>query len=360
MDGSLVIKPCTQAEIDFYQAAQIGHEGLKAHMPAFMGVLALSPDQTAPANGVGPARQVHQEVPGAIASHIPPGWLPSNLAPSSLPSPISSKRTSWKPSGGKKLDTPTAIVLENIAAGFSHPNILDVKLGSRLWANDAPESKRRKLDDSARETTSGTLGFRIAGMKKWIGRVSDGGLFENKEKGIEYKDGFLCYKKEYGRSFAAHDVKEGFIEYFGGLTDLRNGLGKWRRYKIRNVVRRVLRELESIRFALGEEESRMYSASILIIYEGDERAMDAAIQGDRERTLRADIMTRVEEGTATDEEIECLPDSDDEDEELPKLYDIRLIDFAHAQFTPGEGPDTNVLDGVDSLIRIFKELEELA
>lgn len=327
-----------------------------------MGVLALSPNQTAPANGVGPALQVHQEVPSTISSHVPQGWLPSNLAPRSLPSPISSKRTSWKPSGGKKLDTPTAIVLENLATGFHHPNILDVKLGSRLWADDAPEAKRRKLDDVANETTSGSLGFRIAGMKTWVGRVKDGSSLENKDKGIEYKDGYLCYNKNYGRSFGSHDVKDGFVEYFGGQVEPRNGLSKLKRYKIDNVIRLVLRELENIRFTLREEESRMYSASILIIFEGDESGIDAAIQGESDNTAQADIMRRVEEGTITEEDIDGLPDSDDdeEDAEFPKLYDVRLIDFAHANFTPGAGADTNVLQGVDSLIRIFKDLEELA
>jgi 1D-myo-inositol-tetrakisphosphate 5-kinase/inositol-polyphosphate multikinase len=329
-------------------------------MPSFMGILALSPNQTAPVNGVSPAIQVHQELPSAIASHVPAGWLPSNLAPSSLPTPISSKRTSWKPSGGKKLDTPTAIVLENVAAGFSHPNILDVKLGSRLWADDAPEAKRRKLDDVTKQTTSASLGFRIAGMKRWIGQVSNGSSLENKEKGIEYKDEYLCYNKAYGRSFAAHDVKDGFIEYFGGQIDPHNSLSKLKRYKIDKVIGLILRELESIRFTLREEESRMYSASILMIFEGDELAMDAAIQGEKEKSERADIISRLDEGTVTDEEIERLPDTDDEEEELPKLYDIRLIDFAHAQFTPGQGPDNNVLHGVNSLIRIFKELAELA
>jgi 1D-myo-inositol-tetrakisphosphate 5-kinase/inositol-polyphosphate multikinase len=319
-----------------------------------MGILALSPNQTAPANGVGPVLPVHNDVLSTIVSHVPPGWLPSNSAPTSLPSPLSSKRTSWKPSGGKKLDTPMAIVLENLATGFTHPNILDVKLGSRLWADDAPEAKRRKLDDVANETTSSSLGFRIAGMKTWIGRNNDGNTLENKEKGIEYKDGYLCYNKVYGRSFAAHDVKDGFIEYFGGQTNPRNGLSKLKRSNIDNVIRLMLRELESIRFTLREEESRMYSASILMIFEGDEQSMDAATQ-------RAETIRRVEEGTATELEIEGLPDSGDEEEEdFPKLYDIRLIDFAHANFTPGEGADSNVLHGVESLIRIFRDLEELA
>ena len=251
-------------------------------------------------------------------------------------------------------------MLENIAAGFSHPNILDVKLGSRLWADDAPEAKRRKLDDVAKQTTSASLGFRIAGMKRWIGQVSNGSSLENKEKGIEYKDEYLCYNKAYGRSFAAHDVRDGFIEYFGGQIDPHNSLSKLKplqnrqghqphpararehplhstRRRKQNVQREHTNDLRRRRASNGRRDS-----------------------GRKEKSDRADIISRLDEGTVTDEEIERLPDSDDEEEELPKLYDIRLIDFAHAQFTPGLGPDNNVLHGVDSLIRIFKELAELA
>jgi 1D-myo-inositol-tetrakisphosphate 5-kinase/inositol-polyphosphate multikinase len=55
-----------------------------------------------------------------------------------------------------------------------------------------------------------------------------------------------------------------------------------------------------------------------------------------------------------------MPDlggEDKEDEEdTPKVHDLRLIDFAHADWTPGQGPDENVLMGIRSLIKILEEL----
>ena len=379
-DGSLVIKPCTQAEIDFYQAAQTNHRALQAHMPEFMGVLALSPDQTAPADGIGPALQVHQEIPSALAVHVPQGWLPSHLTPSSLPSPISSKRTSWKPSGGKMLETSHAIVLENVADRFLYPNIIDIKLGSRLWADDAPESKRRKLDEVAKDTTSGSLGFRIAGMKRWVGSVDDRTkteLVTNKGDGIEYKDGFLCYNKQYGRGFTKYDVKEGFIEYFGGLALTGERTGKFQRIHMAYTLSRLVRELESVLFTLSEEETRMYSASVLIVCEGDEISVDIAHAYDERRMFAQSkgqldkaygrefgtSIDSVEDGgedgeDGEDEDGDEDGDEDEDPEGNPKLYDLRLIDFAHAAFTPGKGPDENVRGGVRSLIEIFKDLEQ--
>ena len=151
-------------------------------MPDFVGTLTLGSKTTAEDL---PAAAASLEVQSNSVTRSPPTrsildtfsqlWsrgLTSLRAPDehSVPTTtsISSKRASWKPSGGKKLETGVAVVLENITAGFTHPNIMDVKLGARLWADDAPASKRRKLDEVSKETTSGSLGFRIAGMKMWI------------------------------------------------------------------------------------------------------------------------------------------------------------------------------------------------
>lgn len=350
MDGSLIIKPCTQAEIDFYQAAQgKEHEDLRDYMPDFVGVLALSQDQTVPANGVGPGLRVHDKVPDVLAAHAPEGWLPSNVEALLLDDPTSPKRTSWKPSGGKKLDTPTAIVLENVASGFVHPNILDIKLGARLWADDAPDSKRRKLDEVASETTSGSLGFRIAGMKKWVGELSQEQKerYEDSERGIVYKDGYLCYNKLYGRSLQDHNVKDGIMEYFGGLR--RDGSKIiFKRSTILDIARRVKEELEIMHHALSKEETRMYSASILIVHEGDEEFLS--------KDLNRYVKMVEGEGFVKKSEEE----GDDDGEEDTKLLDVRLIDFAHAAFTPGEGQDENVLEGVSSVVSIFDEIVGLA
>lgn len=39
----------------------------------------------------------------------------------------------WTPSNGGKISTNCALVMENVADGYKKPNILDVKLGARLW-----------------------------------------------------------------------------------------------------------------------------------------------------------------------------------------------------------------------------------
>lgn len=314
------------------------------------------------------------------------------------------KNETWVPSGGRKIDTALSIVLENVASGFKRPNVLDVKLGARLWADDAPPEKRAKLDAVSKETTSSDLGFRIAGMKVWTGvngEGEEGGRtdpYETKHEGKEgekgeviEKDGYRRYDKWYGRSFNANNVKEGFEAFLSGSK-----VGGVDHSKL--VARRLTDELRRVRKALESEESRMYSASVLVVYEGDPKALEHAIEEekkavdnpaqpdedeDEEITLedlqkdgslelvdidnlgqaslaqagisaQQAININVDPGTVQMASLEDMDDDDDEDP--PKVHDLRLIDFAHASWTPGQGPDENALTGVRNLIGIFDGL----
>ena len=250
-------------------------------------------------------------------------------------------------------------MLENVAHGLKHPNILDVKLGARLWADDAPTTKRQKLDDASRQTTSGSLGFRIAGMTIWQG-TSTGGRPEEPERNVEIKNGYKRYDKHYGRAFTNENVKSGFIEYFGGA----NADGKLNSCHSKLIIKRVARELERIEDILLKEESRMYSASILMVYEGDEQALENTLQEERTRDIEDQAREAEAEADSTSDDDDDNDDDDDDDESsepdvhIFKTHDVRLIDFAHAQWTPGQGPDENALQGVRNVLRILHELAE--
>jgi len=303
---------------------------------------------------------------------------------------------SWVPSGGKKLETGLSIVLENIAAGFHRPNVLDVKLGARLWADDAPPAKRTKLDAVSKETTSSSLGYRIAGMKLWTGAngETDEGTQTNpyatKYEGTEgtkgeiiEKDGYRRYDKWYGRSFSAENVKQGFETFLAGAK-----AGNVDRSTL--VARRLAEELRNVQQVLEYEESRMYSSSVLIIYEGDPEAMAVALEEEKKIPDKRDSAAEEDDEEEVDFELTEEPlelvdvqlpggmsqqainisfdpqttqvplemGDDDDEEETPKVHDLRIIDFAHAKWTPGEGPDENVLMGIRNLIKVFEELAE--
>lgn len=421
--GSLIAKPCTYEEVAFYESSAL-HPALRNFMPTFIGTLSSASQQSPLALAAvqesgatllpGPQSQ-QASVPVAPIRHSAVSVFPSPTASTATPVPPPSDLP-WVPSNGKKIETGISIVLENVASGFTRPNVVDVKLGIRLWADDAPPAKRTKLDAVSRETTSGNLGFRIAGMKVWTG--VDGGAggehasqidpYETKHQGnvegarseaVE-KDGYRRYDKWYGRSLTDKTVHEGFRTFLAGARG-RNGNVD----RSRLVARRLADELRRIQAALEAEESRMYSSSVLIVYEGDPDALERALQEEQKEQEQALQPQKGDENDENDEDdeddedgdefaaentqdhlegrfgivelngiprqavnIEIGPqlddlgeddeDEDEDEEEPPKVHDLRLIDFAHASWTPGHGPDENVLHGVRSLIKIFDELAE--
>lgn len=399
LSGSLIAKPCTRQEVEFYESSAL-HPVFQEFMPLFIG--SLSSVEQQPPLVIAAAQQSGAVFLPALGDASTTTFITE--ASTSQSSNISrgeelheTAESAWVPSGGKKLDTGLSIVLENVASGFRRPNVLDVKLGARLWADDAPPAKRTKLDIVAKETTSSSLGYRIAGMKVWTGKngaEDEGSLtdpyaikYEGKEgaKGeVIEKNGYRRYDKWYGRSFSKESVKQGFETFLAGAK-----VGRVDRSKM--IAKRLVEELRNVQQVLESEESRMYSSSVLIVYEGDPEAMERALEEEKKMPD-----PRLEDGEEedddeddqvefeiTEESLELvdvqlggvmtqkainisidsssaqppgLADDDDEEEETPKVHDLRLIDFAHATWTPGEGPDENVLMGIRSLIQVFEEL----
>ncbi|EMC91948.1 hypothetical protein BAUCODRAFT_78824 [Baudoinia panamericana UAMH 10762] len=273
--GELLIKPCTAAEIDFYQQTLQDHSDFAELMPTFMGTLQLG----APTQAVDPTIS-HELLETA-------------------------QDQKDKRLHGAKLATDTAIVLENLEHGFKHANVLDLKLGARLYPEGTAAEKAERLEKVASHTTSASLNFRIAGMKVWNGKTMD------------------VYNKFYGRQFTAENVKDGFSTFFSGL---QAGLG---RDDAAELLETIEAEIAKVRHALERLESRMFSASLLIVYEGDSGALET----------KAPTLGEVKQS-----------EEDEEDEEEPPIaFQVKMIDFAHAAWTPGEGKDENVIVGLKNI-----------
>lgn len=302
--GAAVVKPCTAAEISFYESVTASHPDLVPYLPTFMGQLSISADQA----GV-----------EAVESGT-----------------IQTAEGGIERLHGKKLATDLHIVLENITRGFKKPNVLDLKLGAQLWDEAAKPDKRARLDAVSNATTSGSLGFRIAGMRTYKGASVPEVPDELKEfVEIDKEGGYWVFNKMYGRKFSAEDVSEGFKSYIfpGETTEAEQD-------RAREVLAFFLGEVKDITEVFEKKESRMYSASILLVYEGD-----------------------VEEYANTKQTLRSARPDDDEDEDedsLPKLAAVKMIDFAHATWAPGQGPDENALQGMRSTAKILKELLDKA
>jgi 1D-myo-inositol-tetrakisphosphate 5-kinase/inositol-polyphosphate multikinase len=348
--GDLVIKPCTQAEVSFYELANKEHQDFAFYMPRFMGTLQLgnqTPALSAPPVSTGgtsaPMTIADTQALAPTATHAPSSSVPGIAASAAI--------SELGPLKGKKLDTDLHIVLENVSAGFAQPNILDLKLGARLWDDDAKLDKRERLDKVANETTSGSLGFRIAGMRVWQGEKKADPLVaqlddvvaaanseqeQDKYSKLEEASNHKSYNKFYGRQFSAETVLQGFKEYFlvpsAGITEDHARIILWN----------FLEEVKDIEKILMQKESRMYSASLLFVYEGHPDAFKTSF----------DAITNAPEPKPTADDDE----EDEEEEERPKVHAVKLIDFAHAQFQEGLGPDENMLTGVRSTIRVLEML----
>lgn len=353
------MKPCLQSEINFYESA-LAHPKFAVYIPTCYGVLSLP--RAAPE-----AAPTTQLDPDAIKEFL------TNLHAPLQPYPDINTT---------KIQTDRAIALENVAHGFQKPNILDVKLGSRLWADDATPAKRQKLEKVASETISGPLGFRVAGMRIWQGSDSNHQTKDSADPHILLEaDNYKVSRKDYGQAMKPETVKEGFHAYFfveqAGVTPR---LAK-------HVIRRFLQDLRGLRDVLEEEESRMYSASLLLVYEGDGKTLEANLNAEEatiEHASQSSPLDGLGPGTnaltadnsnphlSTGPNIDSQPvteandDDEEEDEEddeedddgppPPQIHAVKIIDFAHAAWTPGLGRDENVLKGVRNVIAALEEL----
>ncbi len=369
-DGELFIKPCVQQEIDFYETANRDHPDFAALMPVYIGTISL--------NDATDVNSLNEQLPG-VADHLSQGLKEEAVhrakeaaAAAAQPNPPPpDNNIAWNPNKNRKIPTNQFVVLQNSTHGFKKPNVLDAKLGRRLWADDAPEAKRKRFDDISRSTTNGSHGFRIAGMRVYRG--SD-------EAGELDGEGFRVYGKDYGRFVVNGENLVGEIRgfVFNERAGIDEDLG-------RAVAKAFLGELRVVEEVLANAETRMYSASLLFTFEGNGEALRRAIEENnaivdgvqqeaeglvggsglaKGKAAEVDVLA-VEGAIEGDVKIiELMGDVADQEEEeeellnLPRIFSLKLIDFAHAEWVPGQGPDENSLFGVRSLIKIFEELAE--
>jgi 1D-myo-inositol-tetrakisphosphate 5-kinase/inositol-polyphosphate multikinase len=299
-------------------------------MPAFLGTLTLGEEQDATIEEQGEvllARYTNSDVNRTgtvpIAKHtVPEVEIPVKIH--------------------KRIETNMAIVLGNAAHGYVKPNILDVKLGVRLWADDARQEKKIRFEKVTAETTHRDLGFRIAGMRVWQGHGVVGEDID--------EEGYKIYDKDYGRLCIRSDnIVDAFRDFiFSKSAGIDEELGKL-------VCQAFHADVAKIQEVLESQESRMYSASLLFVFEGDGVALRTAME-EASKPLRP---VELVNGNGNTSDRDDEDEDEDEDEDIgPRIYSVKVIDFAHAQWVPGMGPDENSLVGVRSVANILKALGE--
>ena len=167
--------------------------------------------------------------------------------------------------------------------------------------------------------------------------------------------------KAYGKSIRPAELPDGIANFFPvgmavppSLQTVMSSSGLPRDTLIL-VLRAIRAEIAAIREVLATLEFRMVGGSMLIIYEAEwARAAES---------IKKYLEHEEEEILAEEEEEEEDDDDDDDDDPETKLGPpllVKLIDFAHTALKPGEGSDTGVLSGVDTLLKLLDgRLEDL-
>ncbi|RIA86563.1 hypothetical protein C1645_779421 [Glomus cerebriforme] len=132
-DGFLIIKPCNDIEKEFYENSVL-YPDFAQWIPKYYGSLQLQGVHSASNNlEIAASDIIAQNFGGESSSQC------TNVT---------------------EVDDK-AICIENLLYKFKKPCIMDLKLGTQLWGEDADEAKRQRMTKRAKETTSGSLGIRL-------------------------------------------------------------------------------------------------------------------------------------------------------------------------------------------------------
>lgn len=331
--GAVFAKLTTQLEIDFYAElalrappdAELGSH-LSHWMPTYMGTLQQG--------AIGGENAIVVDNATLVDGNG------STIDASASTIDASTSTTAATDNATKKPDKQY-IVLQNLYHGFLKPGILDIKLGAVLVDDTVTEEKRQRLAKVSSSTTSGSLHFRVCGMKTYLGdrdTKPETEVFPGLNETVEVsksEDGYyLKYNKFYGRKLTDATVTNGILEFF--KSEFINP---------KFALTRFHQRLQLLYNCLIDSEARIVSGSLLFIYESDP-----------EKWTGLDEQTYYSRDALIAEDINDDDDDDDDDPQPTPLSRLNFIDFSHSKFVDGQGPDENVIVGVENLIGIFGKL----
>lgn len=186
----------------------------------------------------------------------------------------------------------TSLTLENLTLNFVSPCIIDLKLGTRLYSDIVPDSKKLKMLQTAIDTTSFLLGIRLVGAQ-----------IIHDESNTD-----IIVDRDFGKSLNSDTLSSGILKCFTNSNG--NLVSRW-------VIELILEKLTRIEEIFRELDGfRFYGGSILIVYEGN-------VAWTSEINKNAVV--------------------------------LKLIDFAHSQLD-AEGVDVGALKGIETLKLILERL----
>mmetsp|Transcript_5955 Transcript_5955/g.7253 ORF Transcript_5955/g.7253 Transcript_5955/m.7253 type:complete len:399 (+) Transcript_5955:102-1298(+) len=279
-----VCKPIQKNELEFYKHIQAKIPELVPFVPKYLGVLDMEYEQ------------------------LPPTPQKFEFSQSQANTTEFNHFNSWglrchqkKKQALKRRSVIKYIRLEDLTLPFSRPNILDLKIGTRVYGvNDDPEKVRRKMRKSAL-TTSKSLGLRLCGMQ----------VYNSIDDGYKFRDKF------FGRDLDNGGFEKCIKEFFSSQD------GKLRISVMENLIQRI----EELLKVVAEQKSfQFFSSSLLFICEGcltsDQKRLHGNVKNDNYQRI-----------------------------------DLRFIDFAQAaRDTERKGVDDGFLLGLRNIVKIMRGL----
>jgi len=214
------------------------------------------------------------------------------------------------------------INMQNLLLPYHNPNVIDIKLGTRLYDDMADEAKKQKMIALANNTTSSATGIQISALQ----------IFDKPEQKIK-KIG-----KTYGKMLTVENLPHALLRFFYNITEpvYKNSIYSNEDELDKSFLNRepsnytvgffksILAQIYELRDAAYNSHARIYGSSLCIIYETIEVAREV-------------------ERRCQNPEAYVYP------------FSLHLIDFAHSTLVdPSLGEDQSLMTGLNNIIVIIE------
>ena len=175
-ENEIIVKPSLPQEHQFYEETAALHPELAAWMPVYYGSLTLARPTVDPkdSSAEGGAPTIKALNGYALTELLSFEQSASDLLQKAHAQTLTEEGEGEETTKGdgdegsektKVEGEDECLCLENLSHGFKKPCVLDLKLGTQLYDDNASEEKKVRLGAVAANTTSGPLGIRLTGFQ---------------------------------------------------------------------------------------------------------------------------------------------------------------------------------------------------